>query len=186
MTRDPDFSQIERQIIVLLGNILMPASQLDEFDLRILAILQEDASLSIHEIAEQVHLSQNACWRRIKRLDEEGVIRKRVALLDASKLGVGVTVFVSVKTSEHSETWLSDFATAVRGMAEVVELHRMTGDIDYLIKLRVRDIEDYDSVYKRLIRSVKLSDVSSAFVMEEIKQTTALPLRPFRRAAAEI
>ena len=157
------------------------AAQLDGIDLRILGVLQEDASLSIHEVAEQVHLSQNACWRRIKRLDEEGVIRRRVALLDADKLGVGVTVFVSVRTSEHSETWLSDFAAAVRDMPEVVELHRMTGDIDYLIKLRVHDIADYDGVYKRLIRSVKLSDVSSAFVMEEIKQTTALPLRPMQR-----
>ncbi|HEY3887744.1 MAG TPA: Lrp/AsnC family transcriptional regulator [Caulobacteraceae bacterium] len=149
----------------------------DETDLRILTVLQEDASLSINEVAERVHLSQNACWRRIRRLDDEGFIRKRVALLDAGKLGVGVTVFVSIKTSEHSEAWLSGFAATVRKMPEVVELHRMTGEIDYLIKLRVRDIEDYDDVYKRLIRSVKLSDVSAAFVMEEIKQTTALPLR---------
>jgi Lrp/AsnC family transcriptional regulator len=151
-------------------------ASLDRQDVRILALLQEDASRSVAEVAEQVNLSQNACWRRIKRLEEEGFIAKRVALLDPVKLGVGVTVFVTVRTAEHSEEWLEGFSAAVRRIPEVVEFHRMSGDTDYLLKLRVADIADYDAVYKRLIRAAKLTDVSSMFAMETIKSTTAIPL----------
>jgi Lrp/AsnC family transcriptional regulator len=151
-------------------------SALDSVDVSILAVLQKDASRSIAEIAERVHLSQNACWRRIKRLEDEGVIKKRVALLDPEKLGVGVTVFVSVRAGEHTEKWLESFTSAVRKMPEVVEFYRMAGDVDYLLKLQVASIAAYDRVYKSLIRAAKLMDVSAAFAMEEMKRTTELPL----------
>jgi Lrp/AsnC family transcriptional regulator len=150
--------------------------QPDSVDISILALLQKDASRSIAEIAECVHLSQNACWRRIKRLEDEGVIKKRVALLDPEKLGVGVTVFVSVRAGEHTEKWLENFTSAVRKMPEVVEFYRMAGDVDYLLKLQVASIAAYDRVYKSLIRAAKLMDVSATFAMEEMKRTTELPL----------
>jgi Lrp/AsnC family transcriptional regulator len=127
-------------------------------------------------IGESVNLSQNACWRRIKRLEEEGFIKGRVALLDAKKLGAGVTVFVAVRAAEHSDEWLEAFATAVRRIPQVVEFYRMSGEIDYLLKVLVGGIEEYDQVYKRLTRSARLTDVSSAFAMEELKSTTAIPL----------
>ncbi len=149
---------------------------LDRQDVRILALLQEDASRPVAGVADQVNLSQNACWRRIKRLEDEGYIAHRVALLDPAKLGVGVTVFVTVKTAEHTEDWLESFTAAVRRIPEVMEFHRMSGDVDYLLKLRVADIADYDAVYKRLIRTARLTDVSSMFVMETMKSTTAIPL----------
>ena len=149
---------------------------LDSQDLAILAALQSDASHSLSHIASLVHLSQNACWRRIKRLEEEGVILKRVALLDASKLGVGMTVFVTVRAGEHTEKWLENFSAAVRKMPEVVEFYRITGDIDYLLKLQEADIAAYDRAYKTLIRSAKLADVSAAFAMEELKRSTEVPL----------
>ncbi len=153
-------------------------AQLDGIDVKILDLLQNDASQSIADIAGRVHLSQNACWRRIKQLEEEGIIAKRVALLDPNKLGVGVTVFVTVRAGEHTERWLETFSAAVRKMPEVVEFYRMTGEIDYLLKLQVADIAAYDRAYKALIRSAKLMDVSSAFAMEELKRTTAIPLPP--------
>jgi len=152
------------------------SSKLDGTDLRILAILQENAERSISDIAEAIHLSQNACWRRIRRLEEEGYILKRVALLDAVKLGAGMTVFVMVRAGEHSQEWLDRFAEAVRKIPEIVEFYRMTGEVDYLIKIRVADIAGYDRVYKQLIRSAPLTDVSGAFAMEELKHTTAIPL----------
>ena len=149
---------------------------LDSIDIHILRLLQRDASRSIGDIANTVHLSQNTCWRRIKRLEGDGVIQKRVALLDAQKLGVGVTVFVSVRAGEHTEKWLETFTAAVRKLPEVVEFYRMAGDVDYLLKLQVADIAAYDRVYKSLIRAAKLMDVSAAFAMEEMKKTTELPL----------
>src|SRR6266853_6557451 len=133
-------------------------AQLDGIDVKILDLLQNDASQSIADIAERVHLSQNACWRRIKQLEEEGVIVKRVALLDPEKLGVVVTVFVSVRAGEHSEKWLETFASAVRKMPEVVEFYRMTGDVDYLLKLQVANIAAYDRVYKSLIKAAPITD----------------------------
>ena len=151
-------------------------AQLDGIDLKILDLVQNDASRSIAEIAERVHLSQNACWRRIRQLEESGIIVKRVALLDREKLGVGITVFVTVRAGEHTEKWLETFSAAVRNMPEVVEFYRLTGEIDYLLKLQVADIAAYDRVYKALIRSAKLMDVSAAFAMEELKRTTAIPL----------
>jgi Lrp/AsnC family transcriptional regulator len=157
-------------------NRLSAKPVLDTYDLRLLALLQEDATLSIADLADRIHLSPNACWKRVKRLEAEGVIRKRVALLDPVKLGAGVTVFVTVRAAEHSESWLSDFAAAVRKLPEVVEFYRMSGDVDYLLKMQVADIAAYDAVYQKLIRSVRLSDVTSTFAMEEIKHTTCVPL----------
>jgi len=151
-------------------------SRLDGIDLRILALLQENTARSIGEIAEAIHLSQNACWRRIRQLEESGYILKRVALLDAVKLGAGTTVFVMVRAGEHSPEWLQRFADVVREIPEIVEFYRMTGEVDYLLKIRVADIAGYDRVYKQLIRAAPLTDVSGAFAMEELKHTTAVPL----------
>lgn len=148
----------------------------DSQDLAILAVLQDDASLPVAQVADRVNLSQNACWRRIKRLEEDGYILRRVALLDPTKLRAGVTVFVTLKAVEHSDEWLAALTTAVRRIPEVVDFYRMSGEADYLLKIQVEDIAAYDRVYKRLIRSVKLSDVTSAFAMEELKHTTAIPL----------
>jgi len=150
--------------------------RLDEIDRRILQELQKDATIPVAELADRVGLSRTPCWRRVQRLEEEGVIRRRVALLDRSKLNLGVTVFVTVRTSNHSEEWLESFARAVNSIEEVVEFYRMSGEIDYLLRVIVPDIAAYDSVYKRLIRKVELFDVSSSFAMEEIKYTTAVPV----------
>ena len=152
------------------------ADKIDGIDLRILALLQENTDRSVNDIADAVGLSQNACWRRIKILEEDGVVKKRVALLDPAKLGHGTTVFVMVKTGEHTVEWMEKFAAAVHAMPEIVEFYRMTGDVDYLLKLRVADIQGYDRVYKQLIKAVPLTDVSGAFAMEELKNTTAVPL----------
>ena len=148
----------------------------DRADLRILSVLQDDGSLTNTELAERVDLSSNACWRRVKRLQEQGVIRKRAVLLQQEKLDLRITVFVSIKTNEHNEDWLQRFATGVKSMPEVVEFYRMSGDTDYLVKIVARDIEDYDRVYKNLISVAPLHDVSSSFAMERIKSSTALPL----------
>lgn len=151
-------------------------SGLDSTDIKILRLLQKDATWSVSEVAHSVHLSPNACWRRIKLLEEQGVIQKRVALLDPAKIGVGVTVFVSVRAAEHTEKWLETFTAGVRRIPEVIEFYRMAGEVDYLLKLQVADIAAYDHVYKSLIRVAKLTDVSAAFAMEEMKRTTELPL----------
>jgi Lrp/AsnC family transcriptional regulator len=148
----------------------------DAIDRKILRQLQQDASLSIGELAERVSLSPNACWRRVKMLEQAGVIARRVAILDANKLGLSLTAFVSVRAAEHSDEWLKGFVKAVSQIPEVVEFYRMTGEIDYLLKIRIADIASYDAVYRRLIRSAKLADVSASFAMEEIKATTALPV----------
>lgn len=149
---------------------------LDPIDRKILALLQQDASLSVADVAEKVNLSVTPCWRRIQKLDEAGVIQRRVALLDASKLNLGVTAFVAIRTSQHSPAWLEKFAKAVAGIPEIVEVYRMSGDVDYLLRVVVPDIAGYDAVYKKLIKSVELTDVSSSFAMEKLKSTTALPL----------
>ncbi len=149
---------------------------LDRIDRALLKHLQADASLSLNALAEAVKLSPTPCWRRIQRMEAAGVIRKRVALLDAGAINVGVTVFVSVKTSQHNAEWLARFAKVVAGIPEVVEVYRMSGDIDYLMRVVVPDIAGYDAVYKKLIREIELFDVSSSFAMEQLKYTTALPL----------
>ncbi len=145
-------------------------------DVKILDLLQEDAARSIAEIAESVHLSHNACWRRIRQLEESGVIRKRVALLDAEKLGVGTTVFVMLRAADYSDEWYDSFAAAVRKIPEVLEFYRLAGEIDYLLKLQVSDIADYNRVSQALTRAVRFRDFSGAFAMEELKNTTAIPL----------
>lgn len=150
--------------------------KLDRVDKALLDILQQDADLPLGEIAVRVNLSPTPCWRRIQRLQEEGVIRRKVALLDAEKLKVGVTVFVSIKAGRHSPQWFENFREAVSVMPEVIEFYRMSGDVDYLLRVVVPDIKAYDAVYQRLIASTELQDVSSSFAMEQVKYTTALPL----------
>ncbi len=149
---------------------------MDRIDRKILACLQEDAALPVATVAERVGLSTTPCWRRIQNLEKSGVIRRRVALLDAAKLNCGVTVFVRLRTSAHNYDWLEKFSKAVERMEEVVEFYRMSGDIDYLLRIVVPDIAGYDSVYKRLIKAADFIEVSSSFALEEIKYTTALPL----------
>jgi len=150
--------------------------KLDAIDVRILEILQQDAEQQVAQIAEAVGLSTTPCWRRIQRLKEAGVITRQVALVDARKVNVGVTVFVSVRTSVHTDTWFETFKATVQAIPEVVEFYRMSGDVDYLLRVVVPDIAAYDRVYKRLIAGTQLHDVSSSFAMEELKLTTALPL----------
>lgn len=150
--------------------------KLDSIDIKLLGLLQEDATLQIAELAEQVGLTQTPCWRRIQRLKEGGVIAKNVMLLDPQRVNVGVTVFVAVRTSMHSEEWFERFRAAVSLIPEVVEFYRMSGDVDYLLRVVVPDIGAYDKVYKRLIAGNQVSDVSSSFAMEQLKFTTALPL----------
>ncbi len=149
---------------------------MDATDYKILGLLQEDASLSVAEIGSRVGLSSTPCWKRIQRLEATGVIQKRVALVDQDKLGLGVTVFVSIETGDHSQEWLSRFAETVGAMPEVMEFYRMAGDVDYMLRVVVRDIAGYDAFYKRLITAVPLKNVTSRFAMEKIKSTTALPI----------
>lgn len=150
---------------------------MDAIDQKLLEILQADASVPIAELAQRVNLSQTPCWKRVQRLKESGVIRAQVALCDAAKLGVGTTVFVSIRTNQHNAAWAQQFLQAVQGIPEVVEAYRMSGEIDYLLRVVVSDISDYDRVYQQLIREVSLSDVSSSFAMEQLKYSTALPVR---------
>jgi Lrp/AsnC family transcriptional regulator len=149
---------------------------LDRLDKKILSILQEDATIPVAEVAKRVGLSTTPCWRRIQKLEEDGVILGRVALLDPRSVNTKVTVFVSIVTNQHSEEWLRRFAELIREFPEVVEFYRMSGQVDYLLRVVVPDIEAYDAFYKRLIAKIEISDVSSAFAMEQIKYTTALPL----------
>jgi Lrp/AsnC family transcriptional regulator len=149
---------------------------LDPIDRRILRELQRDATVPIADLALHVGLSQTPCWKRVKRLTDAGVISRRVALIDRAKVDLGLAVFVSVKTSRHDQEWLDTFAKAAAAMPEVVEFYRLSGDVDYLLKVLVKDIAAYDAFYKRLIAAVPLSDVSSSFAMEQIKYTTALPV----------
>lgn len=154
-----------------MGNVL-----LDPIDRRILRELQADATIPVAELAERVGLSQTPCWKRVKRLTDEGVIERRVALLAREKLDLGLVVFVSVRTSRHDEEWLALFAKGASSLPEVVEVYRLAGETDYLLKVVVSDIASYDRFYKRLIATAPLTDVSSAFAMEQIKFTTALPV----------
>lgn len=152
------------------------ARRLDQIDRKILAVLQGDSSLSIAEIGERVGLSSTPCWKRIQRLELDGVITGRVALVDQDKIGLGITVFVSVESYDHSEGWLRRFGEAVRAMPEVMEFYRMAGDVDYMLRVVVADMQAYDLFYKRLIGAVPLKNVTSRFAMEKIKSVTALPV----------
>ncbi len=154
----------------------MKELSLDSIDLKILALLQKDATLSIAAIGEQVGLSQTPCWKRIQRLEADGVIDRRVAVLDPVKLGLGLTVFVSIETADHSRDWLDRFAKETAAMPEVLEFYRMAGDVDYMLRVVVADMQAYDTFYKNLIATLPLKNVTSRFAMEKVKSTTALPL----------
>jgi Lrp/AsnC family transcriptional regulator, cysteine-sensing transcriptional activator len=148
---------------------------MDHIDHKILAHLQQNNQIPANELAELVGCSRTACWRRIKSMEETGIIRANVALLNREKVNLPVTVFVNIKTNAHDPGWLEKFAEVVERFPEITEFYRMSGDVDYLLKVIVPDIASYDQFYRRLIQSVQLSDVSSNFAMEEIKFTTALP-----------
>ncbi|WP_462402944.1 Lrp/AsnC family transcriptional regulator [Pseudomonas sp. Marseille-QA0332] len=151
---------------------------MDSFDQHILTLLQRDASISLKDLAEAVNLSTTPCWKRVKRLEEEGYIRARVALLDPQRLGLGLTVFVQLKTQRHDTAWLAGFAETVSGFGEVMECYRMAGDWDYLLRVVVSDMPAYDRFYKKLITSTDgLSNITSTFAMEQMKFTTAFPVR---------
>jgi Lrp/AsnC family transcriptional regulator len=162
---------------------------MDAVDLKILAILQEDASVSVAEIAGQVGLSQTPCWRRIQRLERDGVIRRRVALLDPQAIGLGLTVFVEIESGDHSKEWLERFARSLEDMPEVMEVHRMAGDVDYLLRVAVANMAAFDQFYRTLIALLPLKNVTSRFAMELIKGTTSFPIPsaeclPARRSEA--
>lgn len=149
---------------------------MDAIDKKILQALQSDSSGSIADIADRAGVSQTPCWRRIKKLEEAGVIEKRVALLNPKVLNLTMTAYVMVKTAHHDENWLRRFSDGVEHIPEIVEIHRMAGDIDYLLKVVAGNMSEYDAIYKRLIQVAELSDVSASFSMECIKTTTQLPL----------
>lgn len=149
---------------------------LDATDRQILDLIQHDATLSVQDIADRVNLTVSPCWRRIQNLEQKGVIERRVALLNREKLALGIDVFVFIKTNAHNDDWLQGFSDALSELPEVCEAYRMSGDVDYLLRVVVQNIEAYDAFYKRLVSKVRLSDVSSSFAMERMKYTTALPI----------
>lgn len=149
---------------------------MDRTDYKILAILQEDASLPVAEVASRVNLSQTPCWRRIQKLEAQGVIERRVAIVDPVAIGLGISVFVEIEAADHSPVWLKGFADAVAAMPEVMDVYRMAGDVDYLIRVAVGSMAEYDDFYRRLIDEVPLKNVTSRFAMERVKSTTAYPL----------
>jgi len=151
---------------------------MDAIDRKILAVVQDNASLSVAEIGQRVGLSSTPCWKRLQRLEADGVITRRVALIEPEKIGLGVTVFVSIETGDHSQDWLKKFADVVKAMPEVMEFYRMAGDVDYMLRVVVADIAGYDTFYKKLIGMIPLKNVTSRFAMERIKSTTALPIPP--------
>jgi Lrp/AsnC family transcriptional regulator len=151
---------------------------MDEVDRKLLQLLQEDTNLSIAQLAERVGLSQTPCWKRIQKLEARRVIRRRVALLDPERVGVGLIVFVALEAGEHTPQWLERFSAIIAGMPEVMEVYRMAGDIDYLLRVAVADMSEYDAFYKRLIASAPMKNVTSRFGMERMKYTTAYPLHP--------
>jgi Lrp/AsnC family transcriptional regulator len=149
---------------------------MDKFDCHILEVLQSDASISATEIAERVGLSKTPCWRRIVAMKQSGIIQRIVAILDPRKLGISTTVFVMLKTGDHSRAWLEHFSKVIDRMPEITEIYRLSGSTDYLIRIAVPDIASYDTVYKRLIAEIDFVDVSASIVLETMKRTTAIPL----------
>jgi Lrp/AsnC family transcriptional regulator len=149
---------------------------LDKIDKRILEQLQSNTEQSLVTLADKVGLSKNPCWRRIQKLQEAGIIRSRVALLDRQALNLNVVVFMNIRTDQHSAEWLGQFTRAVESIPEIVKFYRMSGEVDYLLKVVVPDIQSFDKVYKQLINQVEIFEISSHFAMEELKQTTELPL----------
>ena len=150
--------------------------KIDTFDARILRLIQSDAALPLDEIGDKVGLSRNAVWRRIKAMEANGTITGRAALLDPAKLGLGLTVFMMIRTDRHAPDWLERFAKVTKSMPEILGAYRMTGELDYLIRARVADVKDYDRLYQAIVSRIELADVSASFVMEEIKETTVLPV----------
>ncbi len=150
--------------------------KIDEFDRKILNALQQDTAASLDQLAESIGLSRNACWRRIKMLETSGIITKRVALLDPLKIDLGLMVFMQVRTNSHDPAWQKEFSNATNAISGILSVYRMTGDLDYLIRARVKDMADYDRLYQHLITRLPIADISASFVMEEIKETTALTL----------
>lgn len=151
-------------------------TKLDDIDRRILRALQQDGALSMDALATQVHLSRNACWRRMRALEEAGVIKGRVALVDAGEVGRGLQVLMLIRVKSHSSDWMEKFDAAVRSLPDIVGAYRMTGDLDYVLRVRVADVADYDRFYKELIARVEVSDISASFVMETIRETTEIPV----------
>ena len=149
---------------------------IDKIDRAILNALQNDASLSVDDVSQRVNLSRNACWRRIKMMEDAGIIKARVALVNPACVGVPLTAMVLIRTNKHDEMWMKDFQSALQAFPEVVGAYRMTGDLDYVLRVRVADVPAYDAFYKRLTSRISVSDISASFVMEEIKETTAVPL----------
>jgi Lrp/AsnC family transcriptional regulator len=149
---------------------------LDEIDRKILYYLQRDASMTIKEIAAKVHLSPTPCWKRIQRMEEDGVIRGRVVLLDPNKVDAAVTVFIAVKTDQHNTAWSEKFAFEMSSIPEILEIYRMSGEVDYLLRVVVADIAAFDNLYKKIIDRIALSNVTSTFAIEQMKYTTALPV----------
>ena len=160
----------------LLAVYTRDEQMIDRIDRRILSILQEDCTIPVAEIGRRVGLSTTPCWRRIQKMEEDGVITGRVALLDPTKVNAKVTAFVAITTSQHTDDWLKKFADVIREFPEVVDFYRMAGQVDYLLRVAVPDIEAYDAFYKKLIAKIDITDVSTTFAMEQIKHTTALPL----------
>lgn len=160
----------------IMGHCPEMKHDIDTIDRRLLAELQRDATLTVDQLSERLNLSRNACWRRVKILEEKGVITGRVALVDADKLGLGLSVFVILRTSHHDPDWLKRFRDAVTSFPEITGVYRMSGDLDYVLRARVADVKAYDRLYQRLIAKVPLDDVSASFVMEEIKDTTIVPV----------
>jgi Lrp/AsnC family transcriptional regulator len=157
----------------------------DEIDIKILSCLQEDATMPVADVADRCGLSPSPCWRRMQTLIRNGTILRRVALLDPAKINAGINLFVSIRTNQHSEAWATKFCRAAAQIPEVIEFYRMTGEVDYLLRVVVPNIGAYDDFYKRLIKTAELSDVSSSFAMETIKYTTALPLEYAQKTPAE-
>ena len=149
---------------------------IDDIDRKILNNLQKDASKSVEQLADSINLSRNACWRRVKRLESDGVISKRIALVNPESVDLGLLVFVMIKAFGHDPDWLGKFKQAVSVMPEIIGAHRMSGDLDYVLRVRVKDVKAYDDFYRRLIAKVPVADLSASFVMEDIKDTTSLPV----------
>jgi Lrp/AsnC family transcriptional regulator len=156
--------------------------RIDAIDRKILRVLQEDASLSVAQIGDRVGLSSTPCWKRVQRMESEGIITGKVVLVDQNKIGLGLSVFVSIESGDHSEAWLKKFAQVVGAMPEVIEFYRMAGDVDYMLRVVVADMPSYDVFYKKLISAVALKNVTSRFAMEKIKSVTALPVPAYEAA----
>ena len=158
-----------------MGYYLTMENYTDEIDRKILDIIQSDSSYSMDEISEFVNLSRNACWRRIRRMEEAGIIKARVALVEPSSINLGLSAFVMIRTNSHDTSWAKKFDKVVKCFTEIIGAHRMAGDLDYILRVRVRDVKDYDNFYQTLISKISISDISASFVMDDIKDTTALP-----------